>query len=97
MQFNISNLHIGRPEQRLERFNIQIGQLNDEVESLAALSGASSVAGPYSLGGFGHGPRAEILCLESDLETCLREMLTHRAQTMSERAQGEPPNSADNP
>ena len=58
MQFNTSNLHMGRLEQRLERLNIQIGQLSNEVELLAALSDASSFAGPYSIEGFGHCFRA---------------------------------------
>ena len=97
MQFNTNNLHIGRLEQRLERLNIQIGQLSDEVESLAALSDASSFAGPYSIEELGHSLRAEILRLKSELETCQRELLTHRTQAMNERAQGEPPSSADTP
>ena len=97
MQFNTNNLHIGRLEQRLERLNIQIGQLSDEVESLAALSDASSFAGPYSIEELGHSLRAEILRLKSELETCQRELLMHRSQAMNERAHGEPPSSADTP
>ena len=94
-QSRTGDLHIGRLEQRLERLNIQIGQLSDEVESLAALSDASSFAGPYSIEELGHSLRAEILRLKSELESCQRELLTHRTQAMNERAQGEPPSSAD--
>ena len=97
MQFNTSNLHMGRLEQRLERLNIQIGQLSNEVELLAALSDASSFAGPSSNEGFGHCFRAETLRLKSDLNNCQRELLTHRTQAISERAQGELRNSADTP
>ena len=97
MQFNTRNLHIGRLEQRVERLNIQIGQLSDEVESLAALLDASSFAGPCSIEEFGHSLRAEILRLKSELETCQRALLTHRTQAMNEKAQGQPPSSADTP
>ena len=97
MQFNTSNLHMGRLEQRLERLNIQIGQLSNEVELVAALSDASSFAGPYSIHEFGHSPRAEILRLKSELEACQLELLRHRTQAINQRAQGEPPSSADTP
>ena len=97
MQFNTINLCIGRLEQRLERLNIQIGQLSDEVESLAALSDASSFAGPYSIEELGHSLRAEILRLKSELVTCQRELQVHRAKAMHERALGKPPSSADTP
>ena len=97
MQFNTRNLHIGRLEQRVERLNIQIGQLSEDVESLAALSDASSFAGPCSIEELGHSLRAEILRLKSELKACQRELLAHRSQAMNERAQGEPPSSADTP
>ena len=96
-QSNISNLHIGRLEQRLELLDTQIGQLSDEIESLAALSDASSFARPYSIEDLAHSLRAEILRLKSELEACQRELLTHRTQAMSEKAQREPPSSADTP
>ena len=92
---NTSNLHIGRLEQRLERLNIQIGQLSDEVESLAALSDASSFAGPYSIEELGHSLRAEILRLKSELTSCQQELHEHRTQAMNERAQGESPRSSN--
>ena len=97
MQFNTSNSHIGRLEQRLERLDIQIGQLSDEVESLAALSDVSSFAGPNSIEELGHSLRAEILRPKRELEKCQRELLPHRTLAMNERTQGEPPSSADTP
>ena len=69
----------------------QIGQLSDEIVSLASLPDASSFSGPRAIEEFAHSLRAEILRLKSELDTCEHDLQQHRVKAMQQQEKGQSP------
>ena len=75
-----TSLHISRLEQQMAGLERQIGQLSDEIVSLASLPDASSFSGPRAIEEVAHSLRAEILRLKSELDACEQNLHRRRVK-----------------
>ena len=73
----------------------QIGQLSDEIVSLASLPDASSFSGPRAIEEFALSLRAEILRLKSELDACEHDLQQHRVKATQQQEKGQSPHSND--
>ena len=88
-----TNLRIGRLEQQMAGLERQIGQLSDEVVSLARLPDASSFSGPLAIEELAHSLRAEILRLKSELYACEQDLHRRRVKATQQQEKERSPDT----
>ena len=91
----LTSLHIGRLKQQMTGLERQIGQLSDEIVSLALLPDASSFSGPRAIEELALSLSAEILRLKSELDACEHDLQLHRIKATQQQENGQSPYSDD--
>ena len=79
-----SGIHRGLLEQRLERLQYQLKQLNHEVELMGELQGSSPMPTPGTLQELGYSLKAEILRLTRELDVTERELQRHKESLLGD-------------
>ena len=81
----VTSLHIGRLKQRMKGLERQIGQLSDEIVSLASPPDASFSSKPHAIKEFALSLRAETLRLKSKLDACEHDLQQHRVKATQQQ------------